>query len=71
MMIDGNIPGNVAKYINHSCSPNCEIDIKNHRVYVFSKRSIKEGEELTYDYGKEYFDAHFKKKGCLCKKCET
>ena len=68
-MIDGNIPGNTAKYINHSCAPNCEIDIRKRRVYVFAKRNLKAGEELNYDYDTEYFDAHIKKKGCLCNKC--
>lgn len=68
-MIDGNIAGNKARFINHSCRPNCEIDIKKRRVYIFAKRSIKEGEELTYDYGPEYFEAHFKPHGCMCPKC--
>jgi SET domain-containing protein len=68
-MIDGNIPGNTARFINHSCAPNCEIDIKNRRIYVFAKRSIKPGEELTYDYDTEYFEAHIKPHGCMCQKC--
>lgn len=68
-MIDGNIAGNKARFINHSCRPNCEIDIKNRRVYIFAKRSIKEAEELTYDYGTQYFEAHIKPYGCKCSKC--
>jgi SET domain-containing protein len=68
-MIDGNIVANKARFINHSCAPNCEIEIKNRRIYVFAKRSIKEGEELTYDYGTEYFDEHIKPHGCGCVKC--
>ena len=68
-MIDGNIPANTAKYINHSCKPNCEIDIKNKRVFVFALRNIKADEELTYDYDTEYFDTYIKPKGCLCIKC--
>ena len=68
-MIDGNIPGNKARYINHSCAPNCEIDIRSRRVYVFAARNIKRGEELNYDYDSEYFDMHIKPKGCLCNKC--
>lgn len=69
MMIDGNIPGNTARFINHSCAPNCEIDLKNHRVYVFAKRNIKAGEELNYDYDTEYFDEYIKPIGCKCAKC--
>ena len=68
-MIDGNIASNKARFINHSCAPNCEIDIKNRRIYIFAKRSIKEGEELTYDYDTEYFEAHIKPLGCVCDKC--
>jgi SET domain-containing protein len=68
-MINGNIPTNTARYINHSCAPNCEIDIRKKRIYVFALRRIKPGEELTYDYDEEYFDMHIKPKGCLCKKC--
>jgi uncharacterized protein len=68
-MIDGNIPSNKARFINHSCVPNCEIDLSQERVYVFAKRNIKTGEELTYDYGKEYFDMYIKPVGCRCLKC--
>lgn len=67
--IDGAPRWNKARYINHSCRPNCEIETRKGRVYVFAKRNIKEGDELTYDYDKEYFDAHIKPKGCKCIKC--
>lgn len=68
-MIDGNVPNNPAKYVNHSCRPNCEIDLKNKRVFIFAKRNIKAGEELNYDYDTEYFDEFIKPKGCKCLKC--
>ena len=68
-MIDGNIAGNRARFINHSCVPNCEVDLKYRRIYIFAKRNIKAGEELTYDYDTEYFEEHIKPKGCLCTKC--
>ena len=68
-MIDGNIKENKARYINHSCAPNCEVDLHNRRIYIFAKRNIKAGEELNYDYDTEYFDMHIKPKGCLCHKC--
>lgn len=67
--IDGATRSNTARYINHSCRPNSEIEIYKGRVYVLAKRAIKEGEELTYDYDKEYFNAYIKPKGCLCDKC--
>ena len=67
--IDGAPRWNTARYINHSCRPNCEIDIYKHRVFVLAKRNIKPGEELTYDYDKEYFNEYIKPKGCRCDKC--
>ncbi|MBP9710726.1 MAG: SET domain-containing protein-lysine N-methyltransferase [Candidatus Pacebacteria bacterium] len=67
--IDGNIPSNKARYINHSCAPNCEADGPSGKVFILALRNIKPGEELTYDYGEEYFDEHIKPKGCRCPKC--
>ena len=67
--IDGNIQGNLARYINHSCKPNCEIEIYRGHVYVMSKRPIKPEEELTYDYDTEYFNTHIRPKGCKCEAC--
>ncbi len=66
--IDGNFPSNPARYINHSCKPNCEAIVRRGRVFVFSRARIKKGTELAYDYGKEYFDAFIKPKGCRCEK---
>ena len=68
-MINGNVRSNTARYINHACRPNCEVDLKNRRIYIFATRNIKAGEELTYDYGDEYFDMLIKPKGCLCSTC--
>jgi SET domain-containing protein len=64
--IDGTERTNTARYINHSCKPNCEVEIHAGRVFVSSKRLIKEGEELSYDYGKDYFNEHIKPFGCRC-----
>ncbi len=49
--IDGNVPWNRARLINHSCDPNCEVQILQGRIWILSKRAIHAGEELTYDYG--------------------
>lgn len=67
-MIDGNIAANRARFINHSCAPNAEIDIRKRRIYVFALRSIKSGEEISYDYGEEYFEMHLAH-DCRCPKC--
>jgi uncharacterized protein len=69
LTIDGTDRKNIARYVNHSCKPNCEVEIHKKRVYIFSCKKIKAGEELCYDYGKEYFDEHIKPKGCKCVKC--
>jgi SET domain-containing protein len=66
--INGNIPSNLAKYINHSCKPNCEAIIWSGKVLIFSRKRIGAGTELGYDYGKEYFDKFIKPKGCQCEK---
>ncbi len=68
--VDGTDRNNLARYINHSCSPNSEIEIFRGRIYVFAKRTIEPGEELNYDYDEEYFDEHIKPFGCKCRKCK-
>lgn len=69
--IDGRERKNLARYINHSCKPNCETehDEEEKRVRIYAIRAIKAGEELTYDYGKEFFDEYIKPKGCRCAVC--
>ena len=42
--------GNIARYINHGCRPNCYTEVIGHHIWVFAARNIREGEELTYDY---------------------
>lgn len=67
--IDGSPRSNVARYINHSCKPNAEALISGQRVWIWSRKNIKAGEEIAYDYGKEYFDDIIKPMGCRCEKC--
>ena len=69
--IDGWQRSNIARYINHSCRPNCEVEIWRERIFVMAKRFIRAGEELFYDYGAEYFDAHIRPKGCICSMCSS
>jgi len=49
--IDGNVPWNTARLINHSCEPNCEAWIVGRKIFIYSLRDIQAGEELTFDYG--------------------
>jgi len=67
--IDGAPRWNTARYINHSCRANCEPNIHKGRVFIHAKRKIKPGEELNYDYGKNYFNEYLKEI-CACPKCE-
>lgn len=67
--LDGNVPWNPARLINHSCDPNCEVyNIKGH-IWITTRRAVRAGEELTYDYGfnMDYWQDHI----CRCgtKKC--
>ena len=50
-VIDAKYGGNAARWINHSCKPNCEADEAGGRIFIRTVRKIKAGEELTYDYG--------------------
>ena len=67
--IDGSPRSNLARYINHSCKPNAEALISGRRVWIWSRKNIKPGEEIAYDYGKEYFDDIIRPIGCRCEKC--
>jgi SET domain-containing protein len=69
--IDGRGRDNIARYINHSCRPNAEAIISRGRVWIWSKRLIRPGEEICYDYGKEYFDGIIRKIGCKCRQCAS
>lgn len=66
--IDGAARENIARYINHSCTPNCEPEIVRGRVFIDALKNIKLGEEFTYDYGEEYFNEHIRPYGCRCAK---
>ena len=77
-MIDGNRQGNIARWINHSCAPNCEAvlvecpkgDPRGDRVFIETTRPVRAGEELTYDYGITLEERHTprlkKLWQCLC-----
>ncbi len=83
-VIDGNIKGNAARWINHGCRPNCESETEEdetgrpdkERVFINAIRDIKAGEELTYDYLITLDEPHTKRMkkiwACLCgaKKCK-
>jgi SET domain-containing protein len=47
---DAAVGGNIARYINHACHPNCYVDIVDKTIWILASRRIRRGEELTYDY---------------------
>lgn len=57
-VIDGGRNGNDARFINHSCDPNCEVVIDRRRVFIHALRDIAEGEELFYDYWYQTDDSY-------------
>jgi uncharacterized protein len=69
-VIDGNVGGNISRWINHSCAPNCEADETGGRVFIRALRSIPEGAELFYNYGLSIdarYTAKLKKEfACYC-----
>ncbi len=67
--LDGDIENNDPKYINHSCNPNCEVDIIDGRIWIDAIQDIEPGEEITYNYGfdiNEKDPYEFKKHPCEC-----
>ena len=52
---DAGVGGNIARYINHACQPNCYIDVAGHTIWIRASRRIRAGEELTYDYNTNGF----------------
>ena len=68
--IDGSPRWNRARYINHSCRPNAEAVGRKGGIVIVASRRIEPGEEITYDYGREYLD-YFFKTGCRCPACRA
>lgn len=67
--IDGTPRWNTARYFNHACKPNAEAVWYGNHVWICAKKNIKPGEEITYNYGKAYFDDYIKPYGCRCASC--
>ena len=62
--IDGDVSYNSAKYINHSCNPNCESVNTRGKIWIVAEKDIMKGEELTYNYGYDFED--FEDHECRC-----
>ena len=65
---DANVGGNIARFINHSCTPNCYYQIVDKTIWIRASRNIRRGEELTYNYR----TAGERTIPCLCRPgCQT
>jgi len=64
--IDGFFPYNIARYINHSCNPNCEVEIISGKIWILSLKNITKGEEFNYDYGYPFDKFDYKDHICKC-----
>jgi SET domain-containing protein len=69
-VINPEIGGNDARWINHSCNPNCEAIEEDDRIFIYALRNIQAGEELLYDYHMEIdepiTEASKKRFACHC-----
>jgi uncharacterized protein len=68
-VIDGSPRWNVARYINHSCNPNAKPVGRKGGIVIVALRKIELGEEITYDYGRDYLNSFLKNGGCRCAAC--
>ena len=50
---DAAFGGNIARYVNHACRPNCYVDIEGRHIWIRASRKIRKGEELSYNYHTE------------------
>lgn len=62
--LDGNVAWNLARFINHSCAPNCEPELENDRIWIVATRVIRAGEEITFNYGYDLED--YRDYACRC-----
>ena len=62
--LDGNVPWNPARFINHSCAPNCESQLIENQIWIIAVRPIASGEEVTFNYGYDFED--FEEHPCRC-----
>jgi len=62
--LDGNTEDNPARWLNHSCAPNCEAEFSGGRIWITARRDIAAGEEITFNYG--YTLDEYREHPCRC-----
>jgi uncharacterized protein len=67
--IDGSSRQNIARYVNHACRPNAEAVLRKGRIVYLARRRIRQDEEITLDYGREYLEVFIPE--CRCAACRA
>jgi uncharacterized protein len=67
--IDGSSRKNIGRYANHACRPNAESHLLNGKIILRAIKTIRPGDEITYDYGRDYYLNVITRRGCKCVKC--
>jgi len=62
--IDGGVGWNPARFLNHSCAPNCDAEYIEGQIWIVARREISPGEELTFNYGYDWED--YREHPCRC-----
>ena len=62
--LDGAVPGNAARFVNHSCEPNCEAQRRGDEIWLVAIRDLRTGEEVTFNYGYDLTD--WRSHPCRC-----
>ena len=63
--IDGDVPYNLARHINHSCDPNAETEIIRGKIWIIAIKDINKGDEILYNYGYDIED--YQQHPCFCR----
>jgi uncharacterized protein len=66
--LDGNIEANLARFINHSCSPNCHAEFIGGEIWIVADHDIEPGEEITFNYSYDFED--FREHPCRCRSAD-
>ena len=62
--LDGNVDWNPARFLNHRCAPNCDVEADREHIWIIANRDIRAGEEITFNYGYDLDD--YKGYPCRC-----
>ena len=69
--IDGSSRRNLARYVNHACRANAEFALMKGKLMLRACKALASGDEITCDYGSDYFDLFIAPTGCRCATCAT